>query len=222
MTMRFDLLKNGVVSAVLLFSLLWASDTCYAQIGTRVSLIAPRGDMGAVFRKSLSYEVSYYFEYGGGRVRSTLGLSFASLAPRADSFPTYEDGKGNSGNGHSVYPQMTIYDPMKNYSFYIDNSFRIFNVQNFSFYIGARLTMGLSKSSMVTYGKYDATDVSVGRHDNDFGGFGASVQGGYAFDPHFHVCAILGHNALVAPDWSYTFSHHFFSLGVNYIFKIDE
>lgn len=212
-------MKKRFAFLVLLFGI---TSTSYSQVGCRISMISPRGDMGAVFRKSLSYELSYYFEYRDGRVRSTLGLSFASLAPRADSFPNYEDGKGNSGNGNTVCPQITVYNPMKNYSFYMDNSFRIFNIQKFSFYIGARLTLGLSKSSMVTYSKYDATDVSVGRHDNDFGGFGASVQGVYAFDPHFHVCAILGHNALVAPDWSYTFSHHFFSLGVNYIFKIEE
>jgi hypothetical protein len=195
----------------------------YSQIGACISLIAPRGDMGAVFKKSLSYELSYYFSYyGDDRMHTTIGVSFTSLVPRADSFPSFQDGKGNSGGGNSIFPQMTVYEPMKNYAFYIDNSFRIFNIRKFSFYVGARLTIGLSKSSLTTYGKYDPSYVSVEAHDNDYGGFGASLQGVYAFDPHFHIAAIVGHNALVAPDWSYTFSHHFLSLGVNYIFKTDQ
>lgn len=206
---------------LLLITLLSAGaiSSAYSQIGARVSLITPRGDMGAVFKNALSYDVCYMLDRRKGRIRSTLGLSFTSLAPRADSFPTYQDGAGNSGNGNSIMPELRVYKPMKNYAFYIDNSFRIFSVQQFSFYAGVRLIMGLSKSSYDTYAKYNSTSVDAGANDNYYGGLGASVQGVYTVGSHAQVCAFIGHNALVATDWSYNFSHHFLGLGLNYRIK---
>ena len=183
-----------------------------AQIGLKASLLSPRGDLGPIYKKGAAYEIFYVTDYYKGRLRARLGFFHTSLEPRLDTFPAYVV-KGSN----TILPGFAVYDKLSMNCIYIDQSLRLLNVRNFSAYAGLGIMFGLSRSA---YGRtIETLLIESNTLNNKIGGIRSNVQAVYTIGSHVQVFAEAMHNAIVVTDWSASYAHRTYGIGLNYRFK---
>lgn len=206
--------KTIIFSTFFLLFFINISHSAFAQygIGMKASMFAPRGDLGAIYKKSAMYDGFIVVEHFKGRFKQRLGFFYTKLSPRLDTFRSYGV---VSSNGSTVYPGYTVYDYFSLMGFYIDNNLRFLQYKGFSLYGGIGITVGWYKQ------KYERDIEAIisesGYEFDDAGGLRFNLHAAYNINKNLQVYVEGMHNLIVKTDWSRHFSHNAIGVGVNYI-----
>src|SRR5690606_9248745 len=130
---------------LLVIAILPCSLQAAAQIGLKLSLLSPRGDMGPIYKKGVAFDLYYHMEESE-RWYGRAGIYYTSLQPRLDTFPiamikdTYVP---------VAYPGHTVYQKFYIVGIYIDQNFRVFERNGFSADLGLGVFGGKSHTEYV-------------------------------------------------------------------------
>jgi|GEM_PF-1584589 len=188
-----------------------------AQIGVKVMQMQPRGDIGYVYKNGIAYEVYYAIDYYKHRMRSKVGFFHSGNQPITDTFRTVST--EGSGANMLVKPGIIMYEKLNMNGIFIDHSVKIVKVRQFALHAGIGLT-GL-------FTKYKFRDGIEGSYISatygEIGQFAVGVRGNiilsYQAGENLLISAEAGHSAVIADDWTTSFSHHTLGIGVAYYFK---
>lgn len=189
-----------------------------ASVGLKLAHFDPRGDMGQYFKNSLSYEAYFSKDYGDSPLRGRIGLFYANMKPRLDSFPVYDVRIDYSTSTNTVMPGYLVYHRYRIFGMYIDQSVRVFKTKNFSAYAGIGLAVG-HLEEVYDYGIESSIISNGADHTYKIGGLRTCAQAAYMLTENIQLCAELMHNWLTDTKWSGNYTHNTIGVGFYYYFN---
>lgn len=188
-----------------------------AQFGVKGSVLRPGGDIAPTHNNGPSYEIYYVIDEFRGHMQGRAGFFHAGLSPGLDTFHIYGV-KSEIDGSHTLLPGFVAYQKLRMNCFFIDQSFRAVKVKNLELYAGIGIMVGLARM------EYDRTIETVitetsGLVYDEIGGLRGNIHAAYKINGHFQAYVQAMHNAIVATDWSTSYSHNTFGLGINYFIK---
>lgn len=194
------------------------ASSAFSQIGAKVSVISPRGDLGPQFKKGAEYELYYFNDFAKDKVLTRVGFFYSKLQSRLDTFPIYGVKQDYSQSPDPVIlPGYLSYHKMSLYGFYIDIAYRAVKVKKFSLYAGIGITGGYMDYS---YDRGIETLVianGVVRNDEIYG-IRTSIQGYYDLNKHIKIGAEYMHNLFTGEKYVGNYTHSL--LGINLLYTI--
>jgi hypothetical protein len=117
---------------------LFVSLNSFAQIGLQLLQFRPTGEMGMVMKKGITGELLYMDNFDD-RWRVRAGLSFISLRPRMDTFPSYAI---EESNGVTVLGGYQVFHKYSLTFLSVGVDYSIIDKEPFFFYPGVDLVVG--------------------------------------------------------------------------------
>ena len=116
-----------------------------AQIGLKMSMVSPNGDIGQYYNKGVSGDLFVVAKDDNGPWRERAGLFYTKLTSRLDTVPVYavQTGTLMGGSGTTVLPGYLVDHKFSMGYVYIDIGYRVLRVKKLSLYIGAGLDAGI-------------------------------------------------------------------------------
>lgn len=187
-----------------------------AQIGVKLMQFIPGKELSMTYKKGLSFEAYYTIDYKEHRIRSRVGFLHANAQPQLDTF--HITGTIGSGQTLEVVPGFERFEKLTINGIFIDHTVRVFKVKQFAFFAGIGM-MGSYASF-----KYDrAVEKIFSETDASIQDLAVGLRGNlvlcYEPNKHLFFTAEIGHNAIVANDWSRSYAHHTIGFSVNYYIK---
>lgn len=191
--------------------------TTKAQLGIKGTTLSPGGDIYNTHDKGYSYEIYFVTDEFNGRLQGRAGFFHASLSPGLDTFRTTVIRDELNGK-YTLLPAFVVYDKFKMNCIYIDQSFRFFDIKNFELYAGLGIIFGWGK---MEYDRTVETEISEtnGIVNPSIGGLRGNIHLAYSINGHVQIYAEALRNVIVATDWSNSYAHNTFGIGINVFIK---
>ncbi|MCB9047358.1 MAG: hypothetical protein H6550_14585 [Chitinophagales bacterium] len=211
-------MKKILITTMLLLTL--TSFSAIAQFGIKGSLLSPGGDIVPTHKKGTAYEIYYVQNEWDGLMQSRVGFFHTTLSPALDTFFVYGV-KSEISGVNTLLPGYAVYQKLRMNCIFIDQSIRIINKKGLALYAGIGIMIGSAK---MKYDRYIESMIieTDGIVNPDIGGLRGNVQAAYKINSHFQVYMQAMHNAIVASDWSNSYAHNTYGIGINYFIKSDE
>lgn len=114
----------------------------FGQVGLKISQVRPANDLGMVFNKTTSIELSSFSRDSDRRLQLHYSLSYTSLTPRVDTFRIYAI--TNKDGSYKVYPGYQIYTKYELYFLGFGIDYCFINAEKINVYAGFDVIMGAS------------------------------------------------------------------------------
>ncbi len=197
--------------------LLVAGFISHGQIGAKISVMNPTGDIGPIFKKAPVYELFYVSDGYENRFRSKIGISYTSPAPRLDTFPDFGY---RGGNDRKFLPGGTVYHNFYMLMVHVGADIKILKFNKFYWYAGISMAIGVANTKYYREVKTLLTE-NVDREDQ-YGGFIFRSSVEYKLNNHFGAFLEASKSSLINKEWATGYGHYNFGLGINYFIKASE
>lgn len=210
-------MKSLLIRSTLILALLGFPFISSGQMGIKISLLQPTGDIGPLFKKAPAYE-SYYVGHWYddiGRIRA--GMIYSTLQPQLDSFPVVTHG---GINDPQFIPGMVTYRNFHMLMIYAGADFKIVHYKKFHWYAGASITYGLaSMKYSESYKNNSHTSLDL---EDSFGGFIFRTSIDYELSNHFGVLLEASNTSVLVTNGSKSYGHYNMGIGINYFINTSD
>jgi len=195
---------------ILFACLILAGLNSSAQVAVEVLQFRPTGQLGAIMKKTISGEVLIVQDFDDDW-RARIGISYASLKPRLDTFPVTSVIISNTT---TVIPGYEVYHKYNMFFISAGMDYDLLKGDHFFLYPGMDILIGGVNS---VYDHVGYTDGSTSGGDM-FGGLKFRAGGEYEFKSKIRVFAELTRSIYLVQEQG-LLNHNEIGLGIRFNFK---
>ncbi len=182
-----------------------------AQVGVKVSQLAPYGDIGEYFNKAPAYEVFAVLKEDNFRER--FGILYSHLTPRIDTMPVYAV-QVDPGTGRQTVIPGFLNNRMLTFAVVTaDFGYRIINIKHkFFLYGAAGIVAGKSHTEYTEV--LQTVSETTANSDVIIAGFKLCGDIEYKLSGHVELFAEYTYNGLVDRPWTTHYTNTLASIGI--------